>query len=57
VMVSIVGQVTADEHKRLLTVISLTHEQLEKIGSDQLPSFPWDPGVHLASRMFYYRVT
>jgi hypothetical protein len=57
VMVSIIGQVIADEHRGLLTVISLTQEQLEEIGSDKLPSFPWDPGVHLASRMFYYRVT
>jgi hypothetical protein len=57
VMVSIIGQVIADEHKGLLTVISLTQEQLEEIGSDKLPSLPWDPGVHLASRMFHYRVT
>jgi hypothetical protein len=57
VMVSIIGQVIADEHRGLLTVISLTQEQLEEIGSDKLPSLPWDPGVHLASRMFYYRVT
>jgi hypothetical protein len=57
VMVSIIGQVIADEHRGLLIVISLTQEQLEEIGSDKLPSLPWDPGVHLASRMFYYRVT
>jgi hypothetical protein len=32
--------------------ISLTQEQLEEIGSDKLPSFPWDPGVHFVSTMF-----
>jgi hypothetical protein len=42
----------ADEHIGLLTVISLTQEQLEEIGSDKLPSFPWDPGVHFVSTMF-----
>jgi hypothetical protein len=26
-------------------------------GSDKLPSFPWDPGVHLVSRMFHYMTT
>ena len=36
----------ADEHKGLLTVISLTQEQLYEIGSDKLPSLPWDPGAH-----------
>jgi hypothetical protein len=56
-MVSIIGQVIADEHRGILTVISLTQKQLEEIGSDKLPIFPWDPGVHLANRMFYYRVT
>jgi hypothetical protein len=55
VMVSITGHGIADEHRELLTVISLTQEKLEEIGSDKLPSLPWDPGVHLASRMFYYR--
>ena len=34
-----------DEHIGLLTMISLTQEQLEEIGSDKLPSFPWDPEV------------
>jgi hypothetical protein len=47
----------ADEHRGLLTVISLTQEQLEEIGSDKLPNLPWDPGVHLASRMSDYMVT
>jgi hypothetical protein len=56
-MVSIIGQEIADEHRGILTVISLTQEQLEEIGSGKLSSLPWDPGVHLASRMFYYRVT
>jgi hypothetical protein len=47
VIESIMGQVIADEHRGLLTVISLTQEQLEEIGSDKLPSFPWDLGVVL----------
>jgi hypothetical protein len=42
----------ADEHIGLLTVISLTQEQLEEIGSDKLPNFPWDPGVRFVSTMF-----
>jgi hypothetical protein len=42
----------ADEHRGLLTVISLTQEQLEEIGSDKLPSLPWDPGVHFVNTMF-----
>jgi hypothetical protein len=59
VMVSILGHDTidisegdtdsdshGDEHGWLPTVISMTHEQLEGIGSEELPSFPWDPGVH-----------
>jgi hypothetical protein len=41
----------------LSTVISLTQEQLAETGSDKLPSFPWDPGVHLVSRMFHYMMT
>jgi hypothetical protein len=45
VMVSIIDQVIVDEHRGLLTMINLTQEQLEEIGSDKLPSFPWDPGV------------
>jgi hypothetical protein len=56
VMVSIIGQGIADisegdtdtdshedEHGGLPTVISMTQEQLAGIGSDKLPSFPWDP--------------
>jgi hypothetical protein len=42
----------ADEHIGLLTVISLTQEQLDEIGSDKLPSLPWDRGVHFVSKMF-----
>jgi hypothetical protein len=42
----------ANEHIGLLTVISLTQQQLEEIGSDKLPSFPWDPGVRFVSTMF-----
>jgi hypothetical protein len=52
VMVSIVDQVTTDEHRGLPPVISLTQEQLEDIGSDKLPSFPWDPRVRFVSTMF-----
>jgi hypothetical protein len=57
VMVSTIGQMIADEHGGLPTVISLTQEQLEEVGSDKLPSLPWDPGVHLVSRVFHYMVT
>jgi hypothetical protein len=66
VMVSILGHGIADisegntdpdshgdEHGGLPTVISMTQEQLVGIGSDKLPSFPWDPGVHLVSRLFH----
>jgi hypothetical protein len=49
--------VIADEKRGLMTLISLTQGQLEEIGSDKIQSFPWDPSVHLASRMCYYRVT
>jgi hypothetical protein len=49
--------VIADYHRGLLTVISLTLEQLEELGSGELPSFPWDLGVHLVSRMFHYMMT
>jgi hypothetical protein len=45
-------QVVEDENIGLLIVISLTQEQLEKIGSDKLPSFPWDLGVRFVSPMF-----
>jgi hypothetical protein len=45
VMVSTIGQMIADEPIGLSTVISLTQEQLEEIGSDKLPSLPWDSGV------------
>jgi hypothetical protein len=41
-----------NEHIGILTVISLTQEHLEEIGSDKLPSFPWDPGVHFVSTVF-----
>ena len=57
VMVSIIGQVIEDEHRGLLTMINLTQEKLEEIGSDKLPSFPWDPGVHWVSKMFHYMMT
>jgi hypothetical protein len=38
-------------------VISMTQEQLAGIGSDKLPSFPWDPGVHFVSRLFHFMMT
>jgi hypothetical protein len=53
-MVSIIDLVMTDEHSGLPTVINLTQEQLVEIRSDKLPSFPWDLGVHLVSRMFHY---
>jgi hypothetical protein len=43
-----------DQHRGLLVVISLTQEKLEEVGSDKLPTLPWDPGVHLASRISDY---
>jgi hypothetical protein len=52
VMVSIIDQAVANEHIGLLTVISLTQEQLEEIGSDKLPSLPCDPGVRFVNTMF-----
>jgi hypothetical protein len=56
-MVSIMALEIADEQEGLLTVISLKQEQLEEIGSDKLPSLPWDLGVHLTSGMSDYWVT
>jgi hypothetical protein len=38
-------------------MISMTHEQLAGIGSDKLPSFPWDPRVHFVSRSFHFMMT
>jgi hypothetical protein len=38
-------------------VISMTQEQLAGIGSDKLPSLPWDPGFHFVSRMFHLMIT
>jgi hypothetical protein len=57
VMVSIIDQVMTDERNGLPTMISPAQEQLVETGSDKLPSFPWDPGVHLVSRMFHYMTT
>jgi hypothetical protein len=42
-----------DEDGGLLTVISMTHEKLVRIGRDELPIFPWDLGVHLVSGLFH----
>jgi hypothetical protein len=57
VTVSIIDQVTTNEHRGLLPVISPTQEQLAETRSDKIPSLPWDPGVHLVSRMFHYMMT
>jgi len=57
VMVSTIDLVMKDEHNGIMTVIRPIQEQLAKIGSDKLPSFPWDSGVHLVSRMFHYLTT
>jgi hypothetical protein len=35
----------------------MTLEQLTGIGSDELPSFPWDPGIHFVSRLFHFMMT
>jgi hypothetical protein len=57
VMVSIIDLVMIDERSGLPTVINPAHEQLAETGSDKLPSFPWDPKVHLVSKMFHYMMT
>ena len=57
VMVSIIDLVMTDERSGLLTVINPAQEHLAETGSDKLPIFPWDPGVHLVSRMFHYMMT
>jgi hypothetical protein len=57
VMVSIIDQVMTDEHNGLLTVINPAQQKIMETGNDKLPSFPWDPGVHLVSRMFHYMTT
>jgi len=46
-----------DEHGGLLTVITMTQEQIVWIGSDELPSFPWDPRVHFVNRLFHLMMT
>jgi hypothetical protein len=42
-----------DEHGGISTVSTMTQKQLVGIGSDELPSLPWDLGVHLVSRLFH----
>jgi hypothetical protein len=42
-----------DEDGGLPTVISMTHEQLVRIRSDELPIFLWDLRVHLISGLFH----
>jgi hypothetical protein len=46
-----------DEHGGIPTVIIMTQESLVGIGSDKLPSFPWDPGVHFVIRLFHLMMT
>jgi hypothetical protein len=46
-----------DEHGGLPIVICMTQEQLVGIGSDKIPSFPWDLGVHFVSRLFHRMMT
>ena len=46
-----------EEHRGLPTMISMTQEQLVGIGSDKLPSLPWDPEVHFVSRSFHFMMT
>jgi hypothetical protein len=57
VMVSTIVQMIEVENRGLQIVISLTQEQPTYIESYKLPSFPWDPGVHLVSWMFRYMMT
>jgi hypothetical protein len=56
VMVSILGHGIADshgdDHGGLSTMINMTQEQLVGIGSDKLPSFPWNSGVYFVSGLF-----
>jgi hypothetical protein len=42
-----------DEDGGLPTVISMAHQQLVGIGSDELPNFPWDLGLHLVSSLLH----
>jgi hypothetical protein len=46
-----------DEHRGLLTIISLTQEKLAGIGSDKLPSLPWDLGVRFFGRLLHLMMT
>jgi hypothetical protein len=47
----------ANEHRGILTVISLTQEQSDEIGSDKIPSLPWDLRFHWVSQVFHYMMT
>jgi hypothetical protein len=55
------GDTDTDPHRDvnggLPTMISMTHELLVEIGSDKLPSFPLDPGVHFVGRLFHLMMT
>jgi hypothetical protein len=42
-----------DEDGGLSTVISMAHQQLMGIGSDELPNLPWDPGIHLVGSLLH----
>jgi hypothetical protein len=57
VMVRTIVQMIEFEHRGIHTMISMTQEKPTYIGSDKLPSFPWDPGVHLVSWMYRYMMT
>jgi hypothetical protein len=55
------GNTDIDSHRDvnggLPTVINMTQEQLVGIGSDKLPSLPWDPRVHFVGRLFHLMMT
>jgi hypothetical protein len=65
-MMSIIGQMITDssggdtdtdthedEHGGIPTVINMTQEQLAEIGSNKLPSSPWDLRVHFVGSLFH----
>jgi hypothetical protein len=42
-----------DEGGRISTVTIGAHQQLARIGSDELPNLTWDPGVHWVDSLFH----
>jgi hypothetical protein len=46
-----------DDHGGISIVSTMTQEQLVGIGSDEIPSFPWDLRVHFVSRLFHLTIT